>query len=200
RVPAGRGARGATAEGWRRRASRAPAATIWRIGSSSRAVMTERASSPSSAVCRAATSATTRPRRRAGRRGRASAPSPGGRGRREALGISPLNVARRHGRGHYHRRRGESVAHHACLTRPRGRWYQRRHMAFDPAAVQALTFDVFGTVVDWRSSIIREGEALGHARGLSVDWARFADAWRGLYQPNMDRVRSGAIGWTKLDD
>jgi 2-haloacid dehalogenase len=73
-------------------------------------------------------------------------------------------------------------------------------MAFDPASVQALTFDVFGTVVDWRSSIIREGEALGRARGLSVDWARFADAWRGLYQPFMDRVRSGAIGWTKLDD
>ena len=73
-------------------------------------------------------------------------------------------------------------------------------MAIDPGSIQALTFDVFGTVVDWRSSIIREGEALGRARNLHVDWARFADAWRGLYQPNMDRVRSGAIGWTKLDD
>jgi 2-haloacid dehalogenase len=73
-------------------------------------------------------------------------------------------------------------------------------MPFEPATVQALTFDVFGTVVDWRSSIIREGEALGRARGLSVDWPKFADAWRGLYQPNLDRVRSGAIGWTKLDD
>jgi hypothetical protein len=61
-------------------------------------------------------------------------------------------------------------------------------MALDPATIQALTFDVFGTVVDWRSSIIREGEALGQARGLRVDWAKFADAWRGLYQPNMDRV------------
>jgi 2-haloacid dehalogenase len=73
-------------------------------------------------------------------------------------------------------------------------------MAFDPASVAALTFDVFGTVVDWRSSIIREGEALGRAKGLRVDWPRFADAWRGLYQPNLDRVRSGAIGWTRLDD
>lgn len=73
-------------------------------------------------------------------------------------------------------------------------------MPFEPATVQALTFDVFGTVVDWRSSIIREGEALGRARGLRVDWPKFADAWRGLYQPNLDRVRSGAIGWTKLDD
>ena len=73
-------------------------------------------------------------------------------------------------------------------------------MAVDPASVQALTFDVFGTVVDWRSSLIREGEALGRERRLAVDWAKFADAWRGLYQPNLERVRSGAVGWTKLDD
>lgn len=66
--------------------------------------------------------------------------------------------------------------------------------------VKALTFDVFGTVVDWRSSLIREGEALGKAKGLSVDWAKFADSWRGLYQPAMDEVRSGRRPWTKLDD
>src|SRR5437899_3221349 len=66
--------------------------------------------------------------------------------------------------------------------------------------VKALTFDVFGTVVDWRSSLIREGEALGKAKGLSADWARFADSWRGLYQPAMDEVRSGRRPWTKLDD
>jgi 2-haloacid dehalogenase len=66
--------------------------------------------------------------------------------------------------------------------------------------VKALTFDVFGTVVDWRSSLIREGEALGKAKGLSVDWAKFADSWRGLYQPAMDEVRGGRRPWTKLDD
>ena len=66
--------------------------------------------------------------------------------------------------------------------------------------VRALTFDVFGTVVDWRSSIIREGETLSRAKGLSVDWAAFADAWRALYQPTMQRVRSGELPWTKLDD
>jgi 2-haloacid dehalogenase len=76
---------------------------------------------------------------------------------------------------------------------------RRRAMA-DLDAVQALTFDVFGTVVDWRSSIIREGQALGKAKSLSVDWARFADAWRGLYQPTMSRVRNGELPWTKLDD
>ena len=66
--------------------------------------------------------------------------------------------------------------------------------------IKACIFDVFGTVVDWRNSIAREGEALGRAKGLQVDWLKFADAWRGLYQPAMEKVRSGAMPWTKLDD
>jgi|KBSMisStandDraft_5_1062788.scaffolds.fasta_scaffold08356_4 2-haloacid dehalogenase len=65
--------------------------------------------------------------------------------------------------------------------------------------VKALVFDTFGTVVDYRSTIISEGEALGKARGLAVDWAKFADAWRGAYAPAMDRVRKGELPWTKLD-
>jgi 2-haloacid dehalogenase len=65
--------------------------------------------------------------------------------------------------------------------------------------VKALTFDVFGTVVDWRSSIIREGEILGARKGLKADWAAFADAWRGGYQPSMQRVRSGELKWTNID-
>ena len=64
---------------------------------------------------------------------------------------------------------------------------------FDSARIKALTFDVFGTVVDWRESIIREGKALARAKGLDVDWAKFADAWRGLYQPAMNRVRRGEV-------
>ena len=57
---------------------------------------------------------------------------------------------------------------------------------------QVLLFDVFGTCVDWRGSVIREGEALGRRLGLrGVDWAAFADAWRGQYQPQMESVRSG---------
>ena len=67
------------------------------------------------------------------------------------------------------------------------------------AEIKALTFDVFGTVVDWRSSIIEEGRELGRAKGLDVDWARFADAWRSKYQPSMDRVRRGDIPWQNLD-
>lgn len=65
--------------------------------------------------------------------------------------------------------------------------------------VRALCFDVFGTVVDWRSSIIAEGEEINRQRGLSVDWAAFADDWRGLYQPAMEQVRSGQRPWTILD-
>lgn len=65
--------------------------------------------------------------------------------------------------------------------------------------VKALTFDVFGTVVDWRSSIIREGERLAAAKGLKLDWAKFADAWRAGYSPAMDRVRKGELPWTTID-
>ena len=70
----------------------------------------------------------------------------------------------------------------------------------DPGSIKALTFDVFGTVVDWRSSLIREGEAFGKRHGISADWAAFADRWRGLYQPSMEDVRSGRRPWVKLDD
>ena len=66
--------------------------------------------------------------------------------------------------------------------------------------VKALTFDVFGTVVDWRSTIIREGGELGERLGLDVDWPQFADDWRGGYGPAMQRVRSGELPWTKIDD
>lgn len=65
--------------------------------------------------------------------------------------------------------------------------------------VRALVFDVFGTVVDWRSSLIREGELLGATRGIRADWPAFADAWRAGYKPAMDRVRKGALGWTNID-
>jgi 2-haloacid dehalogenase len=65
---------------------------------------------------------------------------------------------------------------------------------------QALAFDVFGTVVDWRSSIIRELEAFGRKHGLQQDWPAFADEWRAGYVPAMDRVRRGELPWMKIDD
>jgi 2-haloacid dehalogenase len=65
---------------------------------------------------------------------------------------------------------------------------------------QALAFDVFGTVVDWRSSIIRELEAFGRKHGLQQDWPTFADKWRAGYVPAMDRVRGGELPWMKIDD
>jgi 2-haloacid dehalogenase len=66
--------------------------------------------------------------------------------------------------------------------------------------VKALIFDTFGTVVDWRGSIIEEGTAWGKAKGLTIDWTRFADRWRSGYAPAMDKVRKGQLPWTKLDD
>src|SRR5438046_5401157 len=66
-------------------------------------------------------------------------------------------------------------------------------------AVKALFFDVFGTLVDWRSSIAREAEALLKPKGLALDYPAFADAWRGEYQGAMEEVRAGRIGFCKLD-
>ena len=67
------------------------------------------------------------------------------------------------------------------------------------ASVKALVFDTFGTVVDWRSSVTQEVEQLAKRKGLKVDAAKFADAWRAGYGPSMNRVRTGELPWTKLD-
>ena len=67
--------------------------------------------------------------------------------------------------------------------------------AQNSVSVKALVFDVFGTVVDWRGSIIEEGKA----SGIRIDWARFADEWRDGYVPSMAKVRKGELPWTNLD-
>jgi 2-haloacid dehalogenase len=66
-------------------------------------------------------------------------------------------------------------------------------------AVKALFFDVFGTLVDWRSGIAREAEIVLRPLGTTLDWLAFADAWRGEYQPGMEEVRTGRIPFCKLD-
>jgi 2-haloacid dehalogenase len=65
--------------------------------------------------------------------------------------------------------------------------------------VRALTFDVFGTTVDWRSGVAGEARRLGAVNGVHADWERLADAWRALYMPSMNRVRTGALPWTNFD-
>jgi 2-haloacid dehalogenase len=65
--------------------------------------------------------------------------------------------------------------------------------------IRAILFDVFGTVVDWRSSITRQLTAFGVAHRIDADWDAVADDWRGEYQPAMDEVRSGRRDWTILD-
>ncbi|EDP61435.1 haloacid dehalogenase, type II [alpha proteobacterium BAL199] len=67
-------------------------------------------------------------------------------------------------------------------------------------AVKALVFDVFGTVVDWRTSVAREVGAVAAAKGWTVDPVAFADRWRALYQPSMDPVRRGEEPYVRLDD
>lgn len=66
-------------------------------------------------------------------------------------------------------------------------------------AIKALTFDVFGTLVDWREGIAREASKMLSPRGLQRDWHFFADRWRLRYQPAMEKVRRGARPFTPLD-
>ncbi len=65
----------------------------------------------------------------------------------------------------------------------------------DASQIKALVFDVFGTVVDWHSSVTRHGENFGKANGITADWVAFAEGWRAKYRPFMDKVRSGELPW-----
>jgi 2-haloacid dehalogenase len=64
---------------------------------------------------------------------------------------------------------------------------------------RALFFDVFGTLVDWRSGVAREAQRVLEPLGHAIDWPAFADAWRDEYQPSMDEVRAGRVPFCKLD-
>jgi 2-haloacid dehalogenase len=66
--------------------------------------------------------------------------------------------------------------------------------------VRAIMFDTFGTIVDWRNSLIKSLEEFGQERGLEAAWDRLVDRWRADYQPNLDRVRRGELEWTILDE
>ena len=69
-----------------------------------------------------------------------------------------------------------------------------------PQPIKALIFDVFGTLVDWRTSIAKESQRLLEPSGVRIDWFAFADDWRAQYQPAMEEVRVGRIPFCKLDD
>lgn len=70
----------------------------------------------------------------------------------------------------------------------------------DLSTIKALTFDIFGTVVDWRGTVIRELEQLGKARGFRADWAKFADTWRTEgYLEAMAKVQRGELPWMNVD-
>ena len=65
--------------------------------------------------------------------------------------------------------------------------------------IQALLFDVFGTVVDWRSCISDEIRLLARQHDVACDAEQLADEWRAQYQPAMEAIRSGQRGFTRLD-
>jgi 2-haloacid dehalogenase len=65
--------------------------------------------------------------------------------------------------------------------------------------VKALVFDVFGTLVDWRTSVAREAKRILQPLGHELDWIAFADAWRAEYQPGMEEIRSGRKPFSRLD-
>lgn len=67
-------------------------------------------------------------------------------------------------------------------------------------AIRALIFDVFGTLVDWRTSIAKASEQQLSPLGLHTNWLEFADAWRQEYDPSMEKIRSGQRGFCKLDE
>jgi 2-haloacid dehalogenase len=85
----------------------------------------------------------------------------------------------------------------AAILKPSKTWAQAA--AKPLPEVQALFFDVFGTVVDWRGGVAREAEKTLKPLGYSLDWPAFADAWRAQYQPAMDEVRYGGATFVKLD-
>jgi 2-haloacid dehalogenase len=65
--------------------------------------------------------------------------------------------------------------------------------------IRVLLFDVFGTLVDWRTGVARDARAVLSPLGIPVDWIAFADAWRDQYQPAMEEVRTGRLPFSKLD-
>lgn len=70
---------------------------------------------------------------------------------------------------------------------------------FDPGAVRAVAFDIFGTTVDWRTGVAEQVTHLARRRGVELDGGAFADAWREMYLPSMGRVNSGERAWAYLD-
>lgn len=65
--------------------------------------------------------------------------------------------------------------------------------------VKAMVFDVFGTLVDWRTCVARESRTILEPMGYKLDWIAFANAWRAEYQPGMEEIRAGRKPFSRLD-
>lgn len=86
-----------------------------------------------------------------------------------------------------------------CVVLPSGSMAASGGDATGNEGVKALFFDVFGTLVDWRTGVAREAELVLKPRGYRIDWSAFADAWRAQYAPGLAEVSSGRIPFAKLD-
>ena len=67
------------------------------------------------------------------------------------------------------------------------------------SSVKALLFDVFGTVVDWRTRITAEFDQLAKIHDIQLESSRLADEWRAQYQPSMEAIRNGKRPFVRLD-
>jgi 2-haloacid dehalogenase len=88
----------------------------------------------------------------------------------------------------------------APLARRSAAAQSARNQPHDFTRIKALVFDVFGTVVDWRSSVAAAVRQFAQRKRATIDAEKFADAWRAGYAPSMNRVRNGELPWTRLDD
>ena len=76
---------------------------------------------------------------------------------------------------------------------------RHRNSQTTPLTIRALTFDTYGTVVDWRTSVLAELRSLADQKAPALDCVKFLDEWKAAYRPSMDRVNRGEIPWTTVD-
>src|SRR5262249_55680737 len=111
-------------------------------------------------------------------------------------GLRERGVRRHARRQRTHRVHGRIRGH----ARARQGLWRVAHLPARPALVpvKAICFDVFGTVVDWRTSVIEQCRSFGREKKLDLDWEAFVDRWRSCYRPGMDAVRTGSLPWTNV--
>src|SRR5882757_9708881 len=89
---------------------------------------------------------------------------------------------------------------HPGMTNKKKREQKPGATMSDISAVKALVFDVFGTVVDWRTSLINDFTKWSDTRGIKADWTSLVDGWRAVYDASMHEVRKQPVRGYKILD